>query len=61
MVEKLVPFAVMVEGDAVINEVDAVATPGIKFTTALSVIALPEIVPVMVDDPVLVPEVKMAV
>ena len=61
IVDVLVPLAVMEDGDAVIVEVVALAEPGTKVTISLSVIDVPPTVPVIVDVPVVVPEVSVAV
>ena len=61
MVEVLVPFAVMEVGEAVMVDVVALATPGTKATTSLSVMATPPTVPVKVEFPVVMDEVKVAV
>jgi hypothetical protein len=61
IVEVLVPFAVMDEGEAEINEVVALPAPGTKLTVSLSVIVSPPTVPVIVDVPVVVEEVSVAV
>jgi hypothetical protein len=61
MVDVLVPFAVIEEGEAVIVDVVALAVPGTKVTFSLSVIDTPPTVPVMVDVPAVVAEVNVAV
>jgi hypothetical protein len=61
MVEVLVPFAVIEVGEAVMVEVVALAVPGTNVTVSLSVIVTPPTVPVMVDVPAVVEEVKVAV
>jgi hypothetical protein len=61
MVDVLVPFAVIEEGEAVIVDVVALAVPVVKLTLSLSVMATPPTVPVMVDVPAVVAEVNVAV
>ena len=61
IVDVLVPLAVMEAGDAVIVEVVALAAPGTKLTVSLSVMETPPTVPVIVDVPIVVDEVKIAV
>jgi len=61
MVDVVTPSAAMEEGEAVINEVVALATPGVKITISLSVIDDPLIFPVTVTVPVTVDEVSVAV
>jgi hypothetical protein len=61
MVDVLVPFAVIDEGEAVIVDVVALAVPVVKLTLSLSVIDTPPTVPVMVDVPAVVTEVNVAV
>ena len=61
IVEVLVTFAVIDEGDAVIVEVDALAVPGTNVTVSLSVMATPPTVPVMTELPAVVDEVSVAV
>ncbi len=56
-----VPSAAMEVGAAVINEVVAEAAPGLKLMVALSVMADPFTVPVMVAVPAVVEEVSVAV
>ena len=60
MVDVLVPLAVIEVGEAVMVEVAALAVPGMKETISLSVIDTPPTVPVIVDVPVVVAEVKVA-
>jgi hypothetical protein len=61
IVEVLVPFAVMDEGEDEIKEVAPLADPGTKLTVSLSVIVTPPTVPVIVEVPVVVEEVRVAV
>ena len=61
MVEVEVPSAVREAGAAVISEVAAEATPGVKLTVELSEMDDPFAVPVMVAVPVVVAEVSVAV
>ena len=61
IVEVVAPSATIEVGAAVINEVVAEATPGLKLTVALSVMADPFTVPVMVAGPAVVEEVSVAV
>ncbi len=61
IVEVDTPSAVIEAGAAVIRDVVASATPGVRVTVALSVIAVAFTVPVTVADPVVVVEVKVAV
>ena len=61
IVEVLEPFATIDVGAAVIWEVAVEAGPGVKVTTSLSVIAAAFRVPVMVADPAVVEEVRVAV
>ncbi len=60
MVEVDMPSAVIEEGAAVIRDVVASATPGVRVTVALSVIAVAFTVPVIVAVPVMV-DVSVAV
>ena len=60
MVDVLVPLAVIEVGEAVMVEVAALAVPGMKETISLSVIDTAPSVPVIVDVPVVVAEVKVA-
>ncbi len=60
MVEVDTPSAVIEAGAAVISDVVALATPGVRVTVALSVIAVAFTVPVTVAVPVVV-EVNVAV
>jgi hypothetical protein len=57
----LVPFAVIDVGEAVMVEVTALAVPATNVTVSLSVMVTPPTVPVMVDVPAVVEEVKVAV
>ena len=61
MVEVVAPSAVIVVGEAVINEFPVVAAPGVKVTVALSVIDAAFRVPVTVAVPVVVADVNVAV
>lgn len=61
MVELLEPSANIETGEAVINEVVASTGPGMKFTTALSMIAAAFTVPVAIAVPAEVDEVSVAV
>jgi hypothetical protein len=61
MVEVFVPFAVIDVGEAVMVEVNALAVPATNATVSLSVMVTPPTVPVMVDVPAVVEEVKVAV
>ncbi len=61
IVEVDVPSAVIVVGEAVINEVAAEAAPVVKLTVALSVIGVPFTVPVTIAVPLVVAEVRVAV
>ena len=61
MVEVDTPSAVIEVGAAVIKDVVASATPGVRVTVALSVIAAAFTVPVIVADPAVVVEVSVAV
>jgi hypothetical protein len=61
MVDVLVPFAVIEEGEAVIVDVVALAVPGTKVRLSVSLIDTPPTVPVMVDVPAVVAEVNVAV
>ncbi len=61
MVEVDIPSAAIEAGAAVIRDVVASATPGVRVTVALSVIAVAFTVPVIVADPAAVVEVSVAV
>jgi len=61
MVDVATPLASMDVGDAVMVEVVASAGPGTNVTTALSVIAMPPIVPVIVAMPGVAAAVRTAV
>ena len=61
IVDVLIPLAVMDVGEAVMVEVATLAAPGVKATTSLSVMVTPPIVPVTVEFPAVVEDVKVAV
>ncbi len=61
MVEVDTPSAVMEAGVAVISDVVASTTPGVKVTVASSEIAAAFTLPVIVADPAVVVEVSVAV
>ncbi len=61
MVEVDIPSAAIEAGAAVIRDVVASATPGVRVTVAISVIATAFIVPVIVAAPKVVVDVKVAV
>lgn len=61
MIEVLLPLAVIDAGEATIVEVATLAEPGAKVTTSLSVMATPPMVPVTVEFPAAVEDVKVAV
>ena len=61
IVDVLVPLAVIEADDAEIVEVVALAEPGTKLTDSLSVMETPPTVPVIVDVPMVVPDVSVAV
>ena len=54
-------FARSTNGEAVIVDVATLAAPGVNAITSLSVIPIPLIVPVIVEFPEVVEEVKVAV
>ena len=61
IVEVLDPLAVIDVGEAVIVEVAILPAPGVKVTTSLSVMATPPMVPVIVEFPAVVEDVKVDV
>ena len=61
IVEVVVPSAKMLVGLAVIVEMATAAVPGVKATVAVSVMAVPPSVPLMVAVPAVVEEVSVAV
>jgi len=61
MVEVLAPFAVIDVGEAVMVDVAILAVPGLNVITSLSRMATLPTVPVMVEFPAVVEEVKVAV